>query len=70
VFADGAKLHARALLLAARLDLRNWPEAETLHRAPLAVKLAGGGLAVLFRHGVAVLIALEIALTVYQLWVL
>jgi len=56
VFADGTKLHARALLLAARLDLRNWPEAETLHRAPLAVKLAGGGLAVLFRHGVAVLL--------------
>ena len=46
---------ARALLLGARLDLRNWPEAETLARAPLAVKLAGGGVAVLFRHGVAVL---------------
>ena len=56
MFADGAKLHARALLLAARLDLRNWPEAETQHRAPLAVRLAGGGIAVLFRHGVAVLI--------------
>jgi required for meiotic nuclear division protein 1 len=49
--------HARALLLAARLELRNWPEAETLARAPLAVKLAGGGIAVLFRHGVAVLFA-------------
>jgi hypothetical protein len=24
-----------ALLLAARLDLRNWPQAETLARAPL-----------------------------------
>jgi required for meiotic nuclear division protein 1 len=49
-------LRARALLLAARLELRHWPEAETLRRAPLAVKLAGGGLAVLFRHGVAVLL--------------
>lgn len=48
---------ARALLLAARLELRNWPEAETLARAPLAVKLPGGGIAVLFRHGVAVLFA-------------
>jgi uncharacterized Rmd1/YagE family protein len=56
LFADDAKLNARALLLAARLELRQWPEAETLRRAPLAVKLEGGGLAVLFRHGVAVLI--------------
>jgi uncharacterized Rmd1/YagE family protein len=40
----------------ARLDLRTWPEAETLHRAPLAVKLEGGGIAVLFRYGVAVLL--------------
>jgi uncharacterized Rmd1/YagE family protein len=47
---------ARALLLGARLDLRNWPEAETLARAPLTTKLAGGGIAVLFRHGVAVLL--------------
>jgi uncharacterized Rmd1/YagE family protein len=56
LFAADARLHARALLLAARLELRHWPEAETLRRAPLAVKLAGGGLAVLFRHGVAVLL--------------
>jgi required for meiotic nuclear division protein 1 len=47
---------ARALLLGARLDLRNWPEAGTLARAPLTTKLAGGGVAVLFRHGVAVLL--------------
>jgi uncharacterized Rmd1/YagE family protein len=47
---------ARALLLGARLDLRNWPEADTLARAPLTTKLAGGGIAVLFRHGVAVLL--------------
>lgn len=46
---------ARALLLAARLDLRNWPAGETLARAPLALKLAGGGIVVLFRYGVAVL---------------
>lgn len=46
---------ARALLLGARLDLRNWPEAETLSRAPLTSRLGGGGLAVLFRYGVAVL---------------
>ena len=46
---------ARALLLAARLDLRNWPEQDTLARAPLAVRVPGGGAAVLFRHGVAVL---------------
>jgi len=46
---------ARALLLGARLDLRNWPEAETLSRAPLTTRLAAGGLAVLFRYGVAVL---------------
>ncbi len=56
MFAANTRLHARALLLAARLDLRKWPEAETLHRAPVAVQLAGGGVAVLFRHGVAVLI--------------
>ena len=46
---------ARALLLAARLDLRNWPLGETLARAPLAVRLGGGGIAVVFRYGVAVL---------------
>jgi required for meiotic nuclear division protein 1 len=48
--------HARALLLGARLDLRNWPEAETLARAPLTAKVPEGGIAVLFRHGVAVLL--------------
>jgi uncharacterized Rmd1/YagE family protein len=47
---------ARALLVGARLDLRNWPEAETLARAPLTAALAGGGIAVLFRYGVAVLL--------------
>ena len=51
-----AAFRARALLLGARLDLRNWPEAETLARAPLTTRLPGGGLAVLFRYGVAVLL--------------
>jgi uncharacterized Rmd1/YagE family protein len=46
---------ARALLLAARFDLRNWPEGETLARAPLAIRAPSGGVAVLFRYGVAVL---------------
>jgi uncharacterized Rmd1/YagE family protein len=55
LFADKSTLHARALLLAARLELRSWPEGETLHRAPLALRL-GEGLAVLFRYGVAVLL--------------
>jgi len=51
-----ASFRARALLLAARLDLRNWPESDTIARAPLVSKLPSGGVAVLFRHGVAVLI--------------
>ena len=48
-------LYARALLLGARLDLRAWPEAETLARLPLASSLPDGGVAVLFRYGVVVL---------------
>jgi len=40
--------------LGERFDLRTWPEAETIHRAPLAVRL-DAGMAVLFRYGVAVL---------------
>ena len=34
---------ARALLLATRLDLRNWPEGSTLARAPLTVQLPDDG---------------------------
>jgi uncharacterized Rmd1/YagE family protein len=45
----------RALLVATRLDLRNWPQDETLARAPLAVHLTDASIAVLFRFGVAVL---------------
>jgi uncharacterized Rmd1/YagE family protein len=46
---------ARALLLGARLELRNWHEAEIIARMPLAVRLGERGVAVLFRYGVAVL---------------
>lgn len=48
-------LQARALLLGRRLDLRAWPESETLARLPLASRLPEGGVAVLFRYGVVVL---------------
>lgn len=48
---------ARALLLASRLELRNWPAEEVLARMPLTVRVASGGVAVLFRYGVAVLFA-------------
>jgi uncharacterized Rmd1/YagE family protein len=51
----GGAFRARALLLSARLDLRSWPEGEALARAPLTVKVPGGGVAVLFRYGVVVL---------------
>lgn len=51
----GTAFNARALLLGTRLDLRGWPETETLARMPLAVRVPGGGVAVLFRYGAAVL---------------
>ena len=51
------KVLVRALLIATRIDLRTWPESETLARAPLAVRLQDGSVAVLFRYGVAVLFA-------------
>jgi required for meiotic nuclear division protein 1 len=51
----GTTFNARALLLGTRLDLRGWPEAETLARMPLAARVPGGGVAVLFRYGAAVL---------------
>ena len=50
-----AAFRARALLLGARFELRNWPESEIVARVPLAIGLPGGGVAVLFRSGVAVL---------------
>jgi uncharacterized Rmd1/YagE family protein len=46
---------ARALLVAARLELRSWPNEEIVARMPLTVRVPGGGVAVLFRYGVAVL---------------
>ncbi len=46
---------ARALLLGERLDLRGMGEAERLAKAPLSVSVRGGGVAVLFRYGAAVL---------------
>ena len=46
---------ARALLVAARLDLREWPESEVLARSPLCLRVSGGGVAVLFRYGAVVL---------------
>ncbi len=49
-----AAFRARALLLGARLEVRNWSEPETLARLPLAVRLPGEAVAVLFRYGVAV----------------
>jgi len=55
----GTSWQARALLLGARLDLRSWPESETLARNPLAVGVPGGGVAVLFRYGVAVLVGVS-----------
>lgn len=45
---------ARAYLAAERLDARGWAEASTLATAPLALELAGRGVAVLFRYGVVV----------------
>ena len=50
-----SSFRAQALLLGARLDLRKWPETETLARAPLTTRLPDGAMAVLFRYGVAVL---------------
>jgi uncharacterized Rmd1/YagE family protein len=51
----GSAWQARALLLGSRLDLRAWPAAEVLARMPLTLRLPQGGIAVLFRHGIAVL---------------
>ena len=55
-------LRARALLLGARLELRNWPEAEALERMPLAVRLPSGGV------DIVALIAFDIVLVLYGMW--
>lgn len=52
---EARAFRARALLVSVRLDARGLPEAETLGRMPLAARVPGGGVAVLFRFGVAVL---------------
>ena len=48
---------ARGLLLGERLDLRALGKAERLADAPLTISVRGGGVAVLFRYGAAVLFA-------------
>lgn len=45
---------ARAVLVGERIDLRAWQVAESLATNPLTVEVRGGGVAVLFRYGVAV----------------
>jgi required for meiotic nuclear division protein 1 len=47
----------RALLLGERLDTRGLEGAAPLATAPVAVAISGGGIAVLFRYGAAVLFA-------------
>ncbi|HEV2335244.1 MAG TPA: RMD1 family protein [Stellaceae bacterium] len=53
----------RALLLGERLDTRGLEGAAPLATAPVAVAVPGGGIAVLFRYGVAVLFAAPPAAT-------
>jgi uncharacterized Rmd1/YagE family protein len=45
---------ARALLFSDRFDLRTWKAEERMASNPLAVAVAGGGVAVLFRYGAVV----------------
>jgi uncharacterized Rmd1/YagE family protein len=52
---EAAKFRARALLLGARIDLRGLSGDHVLARLPITVRIAPGGVAVLFRYGVAVL---------------
>lgn len=49
-----AAFKARAVLLGERLDLRALGSGNALATSPLAVEVQGGGVAVLFRYGVAV----------------
>ncbi|MCC7116283.1 MAG: RMD1 family protein [Burkholderiales bacterium] len=50
----GTSFKVKAFLVGSRLDLRGWPGAETVGLMPLSLRLPGGGVAVLFRHGCAV----------------
>jgi uncharacterized Rmd1/YagE family protein len=45
---------ARAALVGERIDLRAWGMVDTLATSPLTVEVRDGGVAVLFRYGVAV----------------
>ncbi len=50
---------ARALLVGERIDLKAWGTADTLSTNPLAVAVAGGGVATLHRYGVVVFFAVS-----------
>ncbi len=52
---DKTEFKLRAILLGERIDLRALENTEPLARAPLTIELEGGGVAVLFRYGTAVL---------------
>jgi required for meiotic nuclear division protein 1 len=52
-------VEVRALLLGERLDTRSLESGAVLATAPLALTVDGGGVAVLFRYGVAVLFGVE-----------
>lgn len=54
--ASDVPVKARALALGERLDTRVLEQQEVLGRAPLVVRLSGGGRAVAFRYGVVVLV--------------
>jgi uncharacterized Rmd1/YagE family protein len=59
-FLDSAHRKVRALLLGDRLDLRSFKIADCLSTTPLTLRVGvEGGVAVLFRYGVAVLIGVE-----------
>ncbi len=52
-------LRARAWFLGERIDVRALREVARLHELPLAVRVEGDGLAVLFRYGAAVLFGVD-----------
>jgi len=57
---DTTKCRARSLLLGDRLDLRSFKIAECLSTTPLTLRVGDeGGVAVLFRYGVAVLFGVD-----------
>ncbi len=50
----------RSVLIGERLDTRGLEQQETLGRAPLVIRVREGGVAVLFRYGVAVLFNVDL----------